>query len=248
MHQDRFYTLVGVFVAGALCLLISGSIFFYKEYKSAQAQTFVMFFKGSLKGLVVNSSVTYRGVKIGEITHIELTENEDQNKVSIPVYVRFFVNRSYSFNQDPVYLLIDNGYVANIGKPNLLTGVAEVELIQSNSHGKFQQTYYQNYPIFPTRNTIERYTSMEDVFETARKTLEDIRELVRSKEIKDTLASIQKVTDSIDILTSSLNQNVPGVVSTLNQSLKQISAAAYSTQNLTDYLSRYPESLLRGKQ
>jgi ABC-type transporter Mla subunit MlaD len=248
MHQNRFYTLVGVFVAGALCLMLVGGIFFYKEYKRAQAQTFVMFFKGSLKGLIVNSSVTYRGVKIGEIKFIELTEDEHQSKVSIPVYVRFFVNRSYSFSQDPVYLLINNGYVANISKPNLLTGVAEIELIQSDSPVKFKQTYYQDYPIFPTHNTVEQYTSMEEVFDAARKTFEDISELVRSKEIKDTLESLQKVTESLDTLASSVNQNVPGVVTSLSQSLKQITAAAYSTQNLTDYLSRYPESLLRGKQ
>ncbi|STX44224.1 putative transmembrane protein [Legionella donaldsonii] len=248
MQQDRVYTLVGFLGAGALCLLLLGSVFFYTEHKRAQAQTFVMFFNGSLKGLVINSPVTYLGVKIGEVNFIELTEDKKRNKVRIPIYVRFFVNRNYSFSQDPVHLLINDGYVANIGKPNLLTGVAEIELIPSDSSRQFKQTYYQDYPIFPTYNKVEPYTSMEEVFEAAKKTFEDISELVRSKEIKTTLESLQKMSDSLDILVSSLNQNVPGVVTSLNQSLKQITAAAYSTQNLTDYLSRYPESLLRGKQ
>lgn len=248
MHQERFHTLVGVFVAGALLIILLCGTFFYKEYKRAQAQTFVMFFNGSLKGLLVNSSVTYRGVKIGEVKVIELTENAEENRVRIPVYVQFFVEKSYRFNQDPVHLLIQNGYVANVSKPNMLTGVAEIELIQSTSATQHKPRYYQHYPIFPTRNNVEKYTSMEELFETAKKTFEHISQLVQSKEIRETLASIQVVAGSFDNLATNLNQNVPGIVVYLNQSLKQIAAAASSTQNLTDYLSRYPESLLRGKQ
>lgn len=248
MHNERFYTLVGIFIVGALCLMILGGTFFYIEYKRAQKQTFVMFFKGSLKGLVTTAPVTYRGVKIGEVKVIEITENKEHNKVLIPVYVQFFVERTYGFSQDPIHLLINNGYVGNITKPNLLTGIAEIELIQPTSTKKFTQTYYHSYPIFPTHNAVEKFTSMEEAFEAAKKTFEDISELVRSKEIHDTLESVQKVSESLAQLSSSLNQDVPSVVAYLNQSLKQITSAAYSTQNLTDYLSRYPESLLRGKR
>ncbi|KTD18303.1 MlaD family protein [Legionella jordanis] len=248
MRHERFYILVGVFVVGALCLMLLGAAFFYEEYKRSQVQTFVMFFKGSLKGLVASAPVTYRGVKIGEVKVIEITENKARNQVRIPVYVQFFVEKTFGFSQDPIHLLINNGYVANISKPNFITGVAEVELIQSSSPRTFKQTYYHGYPIFPTQNTIEKYTTLDEALKAAKKTFEDISALVRSKEVRDSIAAAERMAQSIDQFTQNLNQSVPGVIAYLNLSLKQISNAAYSTQNLADYLSRYPESLLRGKR
>ncbi|KTD13270.1 MlaD family protein [Legionella jamestowniensis] len=248
MRHERFYTLVGFFVFGALCLMLLGAAFFYEEHKRAQVQTFVMFFKGSLRGLIPTAPVTYRGVKIGEVRLIEVTENKARNRVRIPVYVQFFVEKTFGFSQDPIRLLINNGYVANISKPNLITGVADIELIKSDSTRKFKQSYYHGYPIFPTRNTTEKFTSIDEALNAAKKTLEDISELVRSKEVRDTIESARLMAESLERLAGNLNQNVPSVVAYLNQSLKEIANAAYSTKNLTDYLSRYPESLLRGKK
>jgi ABC-type transporter Mla subunit MlaD len=248
MQHERFYVLVGVFVVGALCLMLLGAIFFYEEYKRSQVQTFVMFFKGSLKGLVVTAPVTYQGVRIGEVKVIEITEDRARNKVKIPVYVQFFVEKTFGFTQDPIRLLINSGYVANISKPNFLSGVSEVELIQATSVRKFKQTYYRGYPIFPTRNTVEQYTSIDEAFKAAKKTFEDISALVKSQEVRQTLEATQRMAGSLDQLADNLNQNIPGVLTYLNQSLKQIYNAAYSTQTLTDYLARYPEALLRGKR
>ncbi|WP_028373555.1 MlaD family protein [Legionella lansingensis] len=228
--------------------MLLGAAFFYEEYKRAQVQTFVMFFKGSLRGLTAAAPVTYRGVKIGEVNLIEITENKAGTNVRIPVYVQFFVEKTFGFSQDPIRLLINNGYIGNISKPNLLTGVAEVELIKSSSPRKFKQTYYHGYPIFPTQNIIEKSTSIDEALDAAKKTLQDISELVRSREVRDTIEAAHRMAESLDRLAYSLNQNVPSVVAYLDQSLKQISNAAYSTQNLMDYLSRYPESLLRGKR
>src|SRR5690349_888100 len=131
MRHERFYTLVGIFVTGGLILIFLGGLFFYQQYTQAKIQTFVMFFKGSLKGLGTRAPVTYRGVKIGEVSLIEITENKTKNKVEIPVYVEFFVEKSLGFAQNPVELLIKNGFVADISKPNFITGVSDIELVKS---------------------------------------------------------------------------------------------------------------------
>lgn len=54
-----------------------------------------MFFNGSLTGLDVTSPVTYRGVKIGEVNYIELTEDHSQQEIKIPVYVHFYIEKSF---------------------------------------------------------------------------------------------------------------------------------------------------------
>ncbi|KTD33638.1 MlaD family protein [Legionella israelensis] len=246
MRQERLYTLIGIFVVGAFGLLIYGSIFFYNEYIKEKMETYVLFFKGSLNGLESRSTVTYRGVKIGEVSFIELTENTLKNMVDVVVYVQFFVDKT-GFRDNPIRLLINKGFVADISKPNFLTGVASIELIQTDKPPSSKQHYYRGYPIFPTVPQVEKYTSFDETLKSAKKTLDEIREFLQTKELQKTAESLRKMADSIEILANNLNQNVSPFVAYFSQSLKEVGKAAYSTQNLMDYLSRHPESLLRGK-
>lgn len=248
MRQERLYTLVGIFIVGALSLMIFGAIFFYNEYLRAQVETYVMFFKGSLTGLEPSSIVTYRGVKIGQVTAIEITENKAKNEVEIPVYVQFFVEKTFGLRRNPMRTLIRKGYVADISKPNFLTGVANIELVQSLPVHKNKRTRYRNYPVFPTINSVDKYTTLDDALKTAKKTMEDISKLVRSEEMRQTINAVKNMADSFERLTNTLSEDTPPVLTYFTQTLKQISGAAYSAQNLTDFLSRHPESLLRGKQ
>lgn len=249
MRHKRFYTLVGLFVLGALALLVVGGIFFYKQYMQSKVETFVMFFKGSLKGLDSTTPVTYRGVKVGEVRLIEITENKAGNNVIIPVYVEFFVEKSLKFGKNPVQLLIINGFVADISKPNFLTGVADIELIKANPVPlRFKQTYFRGYPVFPTRNSTEKFTSLDESLKAANAMFHDISHFVRSAEIRQTIQATKAMADSLDKFITNLDDYAPSLAVNFNASLKKIGNAAESTQNLTDYLARYPESLLRGRK
>ncbi|WP_367607561.1 MlaD family protein [Legionella sp. W05-934-2] len=248
MQNERYHTVVGIFVVGALLIILMGTIYLYREYQRSQRQTFVMFFKGSLNGLVAGAPVTYRGVKIGEIRLIEITENTVANKVKLPVYVQFFVEKSFNFSQDPVSLLIKNGYVANVTKPNLLTGIAQIELIQVPDLPQVTIGSYRGYPLFPTRNSLEEYTTIDDALATAQKTLEDISQFFQSKLLKDTIQSTKAMTNSVDNLARDLNQNVPSLAKSAENSLNEIESAASSAKNLANYLSRNPESVIRGRK
>lgn len=255
MRSEKFYTLIGIFVIGAFILLFLGSIFLYREYVHSKIQTYVMFFKGSLKGLNSTTPVTYRGVKIGEVTLIEITENKAQNKVMIPVFVEFFVEKNFTFTQNPIHLLISNGYIAQVSKPNFLTGNAEIELVKENVPTRPKQIMFHGYPVFPTKHTVEQYTTLDDSIKSANMTFEAIRKLVSSKEVKDILLSTKAMSESMTKLANNLNQltlnmdaYLPPATIYFNQTMKKIYEAASSTQNLTDYLARNPESLIRGKR
>lgn len=247
MRQDKMYTLIGIFVVGAFVLLIYGSVFFYNTYLRERAETYVLFFEGSLNGLESGSIVTYRGVKIGEVTLIELTEDALRNMVDVVVYVQFFVDKA-TFRHNPIRLLIEQGFAADISKPNFLTGVASIQLIQNDRAIPVRQAHYQGYPVFPTAHQVEKYTTLDETLESAKKTLDDVRSFVRSKEMQETVESLRQMADSFEALATNLNRNVSPFVSSFTQSLGQVSRAAYSAQNFMDYLSRYPESLLRGKR
>ena len=139
--------------------------------------------------------------------------------------------------------------MADISKPNLITGVADITLVK-NEHppAYYKQSYFRGYPLFPTRNTSEEYITVDDVLKTANKMLLDVSNLVRSKEILSTFTAARLMANNFNQLTINLDESLPSTYIHLNQSLDKISAAADSTKNLTDYLSRYPESLIRGKK
>lgn len=70
----------------------------------------------------------------------------------------------------------------------------------------------------------------------ARKTLEEVRKTL--EQTKDTIGDINKGLASPD---SPLQLNA-------GQALEQVDRAARSLRNLSDYLQRHPDSLLRGKR
>ena len=248
MRSEKFYTSIGVFVVGAFILMIMAVVFFYEEYVHAQSQMYVMFFKGSLKGLNSTTPVTYRGVKIGEVKLIEITENRAMNKVRIPVYVQFFVEKNLGFTQNPIHLLMSNGYVAQVSTPNFITGNAEIELVKMDSHTPSKDIFFNDYPVFPTRSRVEKSTTLDDSIKSAKMSFDAFRKLVTSEEVKDLIKSINHMSDSMTVLAMRMDRNLPPVMTYFNITMQKIADAASSTQNLADYLSRNPESLLRGKR
>ena len=248
MRRERFYTLVGLFVGGAAILMLLTAFFIYNNVMHQKEGTYVMFFNGSLHGLEVASTVTYRGVKIGEVNLIELTESDNDHEIKIPVYVQFYIEKSFVGKQSPVQLLIKQGFVAEITQPNFLTGTSSIALVKNHAPLKSEQTSYHEYPIFPTRVTVQRRMSMNVVLNTANKTLLDISEFVNSRRDRDTFDAAAKMAVNFETLAVNLDQKMPGFIDLFDRSLLQFSSAANSMQNLTDYLAQHPESLLRGKK
>lgn len=247
MHQERIYTLIGIFITGAFIILVFCAFFFYETYLKQEMETYVMFFKGSLEGIDSRSAVTYRGVKIGEVSRIELTESRRKNIVEVPVYVQFFVERTTGFKHNPIRLLISQGYIADVSKPNLITGVASIELIKSDRPPETYRTYYNRYPIFPTALIVEKHTSVDETLKIAQKAMENINEFIQSGELQEMIRSINQMSDKVEKLAHQLNQNVTPFMTQFGQSMQHVSKAAESTENFMDYLLRYPESLLRGR-
>lgn len=248
MQQERLYISVGVFVLGAIILAVAGGIFIYNQYLQAKTETYVMFFKGSLNGLDATSAVTYRGVKVGEVRRIELTTTKSKTNVSIPVYVQFFVEKSFVPGESPIQVLINKGVVARIASPNILTGTASIELIPTESkQASITSRTFHGYLLFPTETNEDEESNFADTLKTARKTLNDISKFVRSQEIKETLLTIQMMAQSIDKFALLMSDQVPNAVIYFNDSLKDIARMSYSVSNLADYLTRHPEALLRGR-
>lgn len=248
MRSEKFYTSIGIFVVGAFILIALSAVYFYEEYMHSKSQIYVMFFKGSLKGLNASTPVTYRGIKVGEVKLIEITENTTMNKVRIPVYVQFFVEKNLGFTQNPVHLLIRNGYVAQVSPPNFITGNAEIELVKAEARSQYKDLFFNKYSVFPTRSSSEKNPTLDDSLKSAKMTFEAIRRLVTSDEVKELINTLNNMSENMSHFAARMDRNLPPAMVYFSQTMQKIADAASSTQNLTDYLSRNPESLLRGKR
>lgn len=276
MRQQQIHTGIGIFVFGAFILTCVSVFTFFNQYVKGKVETYVMFFNGSLNGLDASSSVMYRGVKVGGVRRIELIADKTSETVMIPVYVEFFVGKSFAKHGNPIKILINKGIVATISSSNLLTGTASIELVQGiKKHGPLKLSEFHGHTRFPTESFMDKNTAAADTMQALRKTLTDISGFLASKEMSDTMLAIRDAAISIKTATKSvreaassveegalslksgaksvdtfallMDQQVPGVIRTFNDTLKEISKTAYSTRNLTDFLARHPESLLRGK-
>ena len=83
-------TLVGVFVLGAIALIVAGVLFFGAGAVPKKRIPMVSFFEGSVAGLRVGAPVTYRGVRVGEVRAIEVRFNPQEHVTVIRVRMELF--------------------------------------------------------------------------------------------------------------------------------------------------------------
>jgi hypothetical protein len=248
MNNERFYTSIGLFVSGAILIIIASTFFWYTKYFQGRVETYVMFFKGSLNGLETKSIITYRGVKIGEVKRIELTANKANTNVAIPVYVTFFIEKSFVQRNNPIDILIDNGVKASITSPNILTGTASIQLLENKKGAPFSKgKTFHGFPMYPT-DIIQEDNEALDTIDATKKTLKDISEFIRSRDFKDTVLAIKGMANSVDRLSMTLTQKSPTTLYLIEKFLVKWSDTADATKQFSNDLARHPESIIRGNQ
>ena len=71
---------------------------------------------------------------------------------------------------------------------------------------------------------------------------------VLGRELPILLPALRESSQSLDKTLSKVAGSSDETISNLNEALRDVSDAAKSVQNLTDYLERHPESLIQGKK
>ncbi|MBQ2810570.1 MAG: MCE family protein [Alphaproteobacteria bacterium] len=242
-----------LFVSGIILKSVADK--FYTE----KTNLAVMYFNESIKGLSIGSPVVFKGVQVGKVVDIKIMTNPETLEFDIPVYVRFAKDgdvSSLSFykemnRKDLWQELINKGLRAKLISQNLLTGQLIIEL--------------QMLPDTPIElkntaddKTLEIPTALSTVAGLS-KDLQDlpIKKIVTRLDniLKDLEQQLPEILPRFAEFSKKLNvyadKSVPATNQTLNQlnaTLKDISGAAKSIKNLTDYLERHPDSILKGKK
>jgi paraquat-inducible protein B len=131
---------IGAFVLGAIALLIAAVVLFGKGRFFRSTVPVVMYFQGSVQGLQVGSAVSFRGVRVGVVTNIDLQYDLESKEFNIPVFAEIFTdNMTYVSGSRVVGErilgpgpdrrtrdLIDRGLRAQLSVPNFVTNQVNV--------------------------------------------------------------------------------------------------------------------------
>lgn len=142
MKQKAKLSIIGAFVVGA-CLLAAGMVIMFGagEYFK-EKDRFVLYFDDSLKGLDVGAPVRFMGVKVGNVTGIDLVFDSKSFSFCIPVYIDVDTDRitliDYgdeskrilgSISEEDFRMeLVDRGLRAQLKVDSLLTGKLYVDI------------------------------------------------------------------------------------------------------------------------
>ena len=217
-----------------------------------------MYFQESIKGLNVGSSVVFQGVEIGKVSQIDLVANLKDLTFSIPVYVELDVSKSIVSGDDNqsrkqiLDALIRKGLRARLTAQNYLTGQLMIELVMMPDTPIIMEALPQDKELLQIPTILSPLQEFSRGLQNIpfQKIADKLGQMADSlnKQLPVVLPQISDAATSISKVFSTNARLSTEALSNFNRALVNVSAAAQSLKDLTDYLERHPEALLRGKE
>ncbi len=235
MSKKASKAAIGGFVVGALALIVVGVLIFGSGKFLTKTETYVMYFEGSVRGLNVGAPLVFRGVKIGSVTNIQLVANTDDLSFQIPVFAevqrKYFTltgEETYDLSpKDQLVLLVARGMRAQLIKQSMVTGQLIVELDFHPDEPAKMMAGDSEYMQIPTISSgmddlvkqIEK-APIEDILNHVLSSVDGISKVVNSKEVKESLNSLEKTLKNLNKLVLNIDSRVEPLVSTVEETVK----------------------------
>jgi len=204
METRAHHLVIGSFAVGITLALVMFLLWIGKIQLNREFQYYDLVFQGSVAGLSVAGDVLYNGIKVGEITNIDLDPDNPDH-----VLVRVRVRKDTPVKNDSVASMDSQG----------LTGVASI-LISGGTEkaGPLTAGDKQQYPIIPTKKSTfqELFAGTPELINRGNKLLERAAGFLSDENQKvfaDTLNDIHRLTknlanasDRLDSITASVDE------------------------------------------
>jgi len=243
---------IGLFVLVSIALVVLAIVMLGSSSLFSQKRIFVMYFTDSVNGLNVGAPVKFRGVKIGEVKQVALQVDMKNQTLNLPIIIEidtshFIITNKFMVSKDQfISYLISEGLRAGLKAESLITGLLYIEM---DFHPEIPQIYQKNSTPYLQIPTIQSTSqAMTSAFESAKNALSAVTKLVQSKELKKLIISASSAFNQADSTFMHVNKKVDPVMIDLEEVLDKARDALRSFTDLTDYLSRHPESLIQGKR
>jgi len=235
---------------------------------------FWVYFNNSIRGLSMGAPVEFRGVKIGEVVDFSLIGDSESAKFEIPILIkiepeRFTIigkNQEHGNRVNVTILkkLLEQGFRAQLKSGNLLTGELLIDLDLYPDVPPVTLRKEKGYYVIPTvPATMETLKSdIKEVldkiaaipFEQIGTEMDTLLKDIRSETIPKLNRSIEHIDEAVsdtDRMINAARKNYVDSNAQINKKLikllDEMTKTSRSIKNLTDYLERHPESLIKGK-
>lgn len=238
MSKQANKTLIGSFVVGAVVLIIAGVLIFGSGRLFTRMETYVLYFKGSVKGLNIGAPVMFRGVKIGSVTDILLQFNSEDLSMRIPVIIEVeperFISQDNAVKMKKGYIdqLIAKGLRAQLQMQSMVTGQLMINLDFYPDKTATLTGIKSGYTEIPTiSSNFEELTEklgslpIEEMFSKMVNAIEGIEKIVNSPELIGSVGSFDQALQDIHLLLANIDkQFTPLTNSVINTSIAAQSA------------------------
>ena len=251
MSKPANTRLIGLFVMGAIALVVGLTLMFGGHSLFSNQKRYVAYFEGSVNGLNIGAAVKLKGVSIGRVTDIMVQYDMDLNRVFTPVITEIDLEKVMeTFDSQPkrhqhptLQELIDRGLRARLSVQSLVTNQLYVDinfLPDSTEHLVGDRSL--GLPELPT------IASSKDEIE---KTLQQVAAEVRQIPIKETADAALLAKPETDATIENLNRtllNLHQIIKHLDQKVDGLTAdlggAARQGQTLIKHLDERLPPLL----
>jgi paraquat-inducible protein B len=198
------------------------------------AQTFVMYFQGSLRGLSVGAPVDLRGIDIGEVKRLSVEYDRDAGMLRFPVEVDIFPQRIRGLpragrgaaaaaadgaeigGHAMIDSMVAHGMRAELKTGSLLTGQKYVAVDVEKRAAPERVDWNEQPPIFPT--AAGGLDEIQESIGSVAKKLDKVPFDQLSARLMATLATLQDTLKSTDQLMQQVNGSIaPQVSATLKE-------------------------------
>jgi paraquat-inducible protein B len=266
MSKPANKTMIGLFVLGAIALVVIAIVTLGSGKLFKRTTTAVCYFEGSVGGLNEGAPVVFRGVKIGTVKDIAFRFDPKKALVTIPVFIELEQRRKGVTKEEIVETykqLIDRGLKAQLEMQSIVTGQLQVALdFYPDKPAKFvgiDPDYFEIptvvSPLQELQKKVEKIP-IDQIFQKVLAAVEGIEKVVNSPEIPETVHSINEAVKEIKPLAANLGeavkdvrklvQNVDGQVGPLATNLNEtIQEAKGTIKNIDSRIGPLGESIER---
>ncbi len=260
MRRDVSNRLIGLFVVVGIAILFVFVMLFGVGKYFHEERKFVLYFNGSLHGLLVGAPVEFRGVQVGEVERISVEISQVTGKHALPVIISIQPYRLIEVDQQTwrsngqlLKKMIEHGLSGELKAQSLLTGSLYIELDSRPKNTVKVSGLSNKYPEIPTVES--RSEQLSDIIKSARNTLDSVEKFVSSDKLKQSIEDLsqmmktgKKIMEAGGKTIDKIDNYIDPVSERFINSVKGLPDMTNSIRNLVDYLSRHPEAIIKGKR
>jgi paraquat-inducible protein B len=250
MSQKASATAIGAFVLGAIALVITALLTFGSGKFLKDVENYVLVFRGNAKGLNIGAPVSFRGVKFGSVSDIQLIWDASTDQAFVEVLVEVDGDAFREVESQPgvdraedkqvLPYLIDNlGLRAKLAPLSLVTGQLYIEFdFFPDTEAKLYgfNTKYDEFPTLPStieelegilRTAVDNLKDLpfREILDKLASAVEGISSVLDKPAIKDTPEVLHRALLNLRDLTGKLNEQVTPLTESLTQTSDEANAA-----------------------